>query len=254
MSGTSDKNLLKIEKLTKENKKLVKKNTELTEKNEEQIKKNKELASETAFSTIHYIITMIFFFLILINIISLTTSTLNMDVNSSDTNAVNAKKLMIVAQVVAYTGEFLILLFIGIAYSYSGSEKNKNYYNKAMSYTGTKDIYSMMRAISFSILMFISIVVSTLCLSAAKEINLSDDPSQYNNQYSLCQEIGRMFFLHFVLFTSIQGASYIYQWFHQSGNAKITPGEIATGVAYNNPEDDIIPSNKKEYDWSQNVN
>ena len=184
--------------------------------------------SEIVFSTIHYMITFIFFFVILVNIISLTIATLNMNVDSNDTNAVNAKNLMIAAQVIAYLGEFLILIFAAVAYAYSGKEETKSYYNIAMSYTGSSDVYVLIRIVSFSILMFISIIVSALCLAAAKEINLSDDPSQYSNQYSICQELGKMFFIHFVLFTIIQGGSYVYQLFYNTGTIKINPEHITT--------------------------
>lgn len=186
-------------------------------------------SSEMVFSTIHYMITFIFFFIILVNIVSLTIATLNMNVSSDDINAVTAKNLMIAAQVIAYVGELLILFFIGFAYSYSGKEETKAYYNKAMEYTGTNDVYVLIRVVSFSILMFISIIVSALCLAAAKEINLSDDPDQYTDQYNVCQDLGRMFFLHFVLFSSIQGGSYIYQLFYNNGAVKLDPSQLTTG-------------------------
>lgn len=185
--------------------------------------------SEAIFMTIHYMITLIFFFIVLVNIVSLTIVTLSMGVSSSDTSAVNAKNLMISAQVIAYVGIAAILVFFGVAYSYSGKESTKVYYDTAMSYTGATDVYMLMRIVSFSILMFISIVVSALCLAATKEIDNSDDPSQYTDQYNTCKELGRMFFLHFVLFTTIQGCSYIYQMFYNSGVIKADPEQLTTG-------------------------
>lgn len=189
--------------------------------------------SEIVFSTVHYIITMIFFLTVLMNIISLTMATINMSVNSSDTNAVTARDLMISAQVITYIGILVIFVFLGISYSYSDTKNDNSYYATAMSYTGTKDIYSMMRFITFSILMFISVVVSALCLAAAKEIDKSDDPSQYNDQYNLCKEMGRMFFLHFVFFSTLQGGSYVYKLLYNNGSIKKVPGQRGSGKKIN---------------------
>lgn len=159
---------------------------------------------------LHFVITIIFFFLILINIISLTMSTVNMNVPSSDIDATTAKNLMISAEVITYAGLLIILIFLGVTYSYS-SHKTANYYEKMMGLTGAEDIYTAMRVVTFSILMFISIVVSALCLEAANYISKSDNSDEYTDQYNLCKDLGRMFFIHFVVFSSIQGVSYIYE-------------------------------------------
>lgn len=199
--------------------------------------------SEVVFSSIHYTITFIFFIVILVNVISLTLSTINMSVSSSDTNAVTAKNLMIAAQAIAYFGLGSILLFVGFAYFYSGKEENKEYYDLAMTYTGSSDIYIMMRVIVFSILMFISIVVSALCLAAAKQIDLSDDPSQYTSQYNLCKELGVMFFLHFAIFSIIQGGSYMAKIFYSTNNIKIKPEQKTTVKNFQKQTKSVYQSN-----------
>lgn len=165
------------------------------------------------YSQIHYLITFIFFFIILINVVILTMSIMSMDVLSSDTNAIKAKNLMITAVSIAYIGEFLILVFLGVGYAYQSNKTKEvtEYYDTLLKSTGGKTINEAMRIVSFSILMFISLVVSALCFEAAKYISESDDPSQYNDQYNTCQKLGEMFLLHFALFTAIQGASYISQ-------------------------------------------
>lgn len=181
--------------------------------------------SEIVFSTLHYAITLLFFFVVLVNIISLTISTFNMSVPSNDTYGNNAKNLMITAQVISYIGLVSILSFAYYAYSV----KEQDYLKQDMLMTGASNVYEMMRIVTFSILMFVSIVVSVLCLSASYEIEKSEYSSEYGNQNQLCKELGRMFFLHFILFTSIQGFSYLYQIFYENGTIKTSPGKITSG-------------------------
>lgn len=199
--------------------------------------------------TFHYTITFVFFMIVLINIISLTLVTVNMGVSSSNTNAATAKNLMISAQVIAYVGIASILVFLGVAYSYSSKQEDKSYYDYAFSYTGADDVYMMMRIVTFSILMFISIVVSALCFAAAEELNNSDDPSQYTDQYNTCRDLGRMFFLHFVLFSSIQGIGYIVQIFRgkngSSNNKEIEEEEKEK----ERREKKVKPPSKASFDW-----
>lgn len=173
-----------------------------------------------ALDTFHYVITFIFFILILVNIISLTIGTVNMKVNSSDENAVTAKNLMISACVITYVFLLLIFIFLGICYSYRSYDtpETRSSYEKLMNTTGGESLYMSMRIVTFSILMFISIIVSALCLEAANYIDKSDDPDQYNDQYNLCKELGKMFLMHFILFTFIQGCGYAKQYlFEDSG-------------------------------------
>lgn len=171
---------------------------------------------------IHYIITLIFFFLILVNIISLTMTTINMDVPPEDTDAMTAKNLMISAQVITYVGLLIILVFLGVAYSYS-SYKTNSYYEQMMGITGADNLSAAMRIVTFSILMFISLIVSALCLEAANYISMSDNSNNYNDQYNICKDLGKLFMLHFIIFTSIQGFSYIYGFYEDDGAIKISP-------------------------------
>lgn len=192
---------------------------------------DKEEKSNIIFGSIHYIVTLIFFILILSNIIALTKATINMSVNSDDENAKKAKELMGTACIIAYVGDLLIILFLILAYSYRSynTDDVKSYYDKIMNLTGGENLYAAMRIVVFSILMFISVVVSALCLDAAKYINISDDPEQYNDEYNLCKSLGSLFMLHFIIFTTIQGISYVYQLFYNSGAIDIPPESLTTG-------------------------
>lgn len=184
--------------------------------------------SNTIFGSIHYIVTLIFFLVILSNILALTKSTINMSVSSGDDNAQKAKDLMGTACVLAYLADLVIIIFLGIVYSYRYYNKNnsKSYYDKLISITGGENLYAASRIVVFSILMFTSIVVSSLCLEAAKYINMSNDPSQYSDQYSVCKNLGTLFMLHFIIFTTIQVISYIYQLFYNSGDIQIPPDKL----------------------------
>lgn len=184
--------------------------------------------SEIILSTVHYIITVIFFFLILINIVTLTIGTINMNVPSSDTNAVTAKNLMISACVITYVFLLLILIFLGVCYSYSSYDtpETRTYYQQLTKTTGGEDLYMSMRIVTFSILMFVSLIVSALCLEAANYIDKSEDPSKYSDQYNLCKDMGRMFMVHFIFFSTAQLISYSYQALYSADVIKSPPGKF----------------------------
>jgi len=187
-----------------------------------------ELKTEVMFSSFHYMIAVIFFLVVLMNTLYLTQATVRMNVDSSDTNAVKAKNLMIGACAVSYFGDLLILcLLIGSYWynSYRPDEADK-YSKQIMSTTGGKDIYTAIRILIFSTLMIVSLIVGGLCLDAANYINKSDDPSQYNTEYNLCKDIGQMFMLHFIVFTLLQGVVSVGKLFYDSGNIHKLPESI----------------------------
>ena len=192
---------------------------------------NKETKSNVIFTSFHFMIALIFFLVILVNTIYLTKAVLGMSVNSSDTNAVKAKNLMLSACVISYTGDLLILTLLGIVYSYYSYHPNEanEYTKRSIKTVGGHDIYSVLRIIIFSLLMFVSLIVGSLCLEASKYINKSDDPGQYNNEYSLCKELGQMFILHFLTFTLLQGAVCGYQLFYNTGHDKLVPETVIMG-------------------------
>jgi hypothetical protein len=208
--------------------------------------------STSWFSNIHYLITLIFFFLILINIISLTITTINMNVPPGDTDGTTAKNLMISAQVITYVGLLTVLIFLGVTYSYS-SHKTSNYYEQMMGLTGGENVYAAMRIVTFSILMFISLIVSALCLSAANYISMSNYSSQYTDQYNICIDLGKMFMIHFILFSSIQGASYIYQYYYSEKKIYSDPNYVNKKMNKTSDEKNVnisdwIPSTSKTND------
>ena len=190
--------------------------------------KKSSMNSSVIFSSFHYVILLIFFIIIYVNIIYLTISLLNMDVLPNDENAVEAKNLMATAVLISYAAGILIFAILGGAYyyQYSNPIESKTYSKELVDITGAEDIYVAIRIIIFSILMFISVVVATLCFDAAAKILDSPDPSQYNNQYNTCLDLAKLFTFHFVLFTTLQGAIYIYQIFYNTGNIKVDPNTI----------------------------
>lgn len=183
------------------------------------------------FKYIHYVITVIFFIIILLDTISLTTGTIKMTVSDGDTNAETAKNLMISAISISYVADLLLLIFLGICYSYKSNdtEDTRSYYDKLMKTTGGENLYAAMRVIVFSTLMFVSLVVASLCYEAANYINKSDDPSQYQEQYNLCKAVSRLFMEHFTLFSLLQGGSYIYEILYNDGTVKKQPGGLMMG-------------------------
>lgn len=182
--------------------------------------KIKEIKTESMYSAFHYMITVIFFIVVLINTIYLTKSIMGMSVDSSDENTVKAKNLMISACTISYIGDFLIALLVGFSYWYgSNSSTIKNLMNT----TGVDDIYVGIRIAIFSILMIVSLLVGSICISASKEIQKSSNESEYNSEKNLCKDIGQMFILHFMIFTLIQGGVTIWKLFYDSGNIKTLP-------------------------------
>lgn len=167
---------------------------------------------KSTISIIHYILTFILFAAILVNIINLTIATIDMKVNKNDQNAVTAKDIMISAEVITYSFLFMIIIFLMISYSYA-SYGGSEYKDKLLDKIGGENIFIAIRIIVFSILTFLSVVISALCLSAARYISISDNPEQYDEQYNLCDQIGKALLFRFIIFASIQGIVYIYQLF-----------------------------------------
>lgn len=178
-------------------------NIEIMSKNElEQIKE------EATYSGFHYIITIIFFIIVFVNTIYLTRSVLGMKVESDDSNAKKAKSLMKTACLISYIGDFIILILAGIIY-WNG--KNSETIKSMIQYSGVDNMYIGLRIAIFSILMIVSLLVGSLCLSASKEIEKSPNESELNSEKHLCREIGQMFILHFLVFTLIQGGVTVWK-------------------------------------------
>lgn len=184
--------------------------------------------SNIIFSSFHYILTLMFFTIILVNIVYLTIGIVNMDVSSGDSNAETAKSLMIAAITISYIVNLLILIFLGVCYNYKSydTKNSRNYYEQLMKKTGGENLYAAMRITVFSTLMFVSLIVSSLCYEATQYINKSEDPSKYQKQYNLCRDTSRLFMEHFILFTVIQGSIYIYQLLYNNGTIKKPPASI----------------------------
>ena len=185
--------------------------------------------NESSFSTVHYMITLIFFIMILGDILGLLRTTYNM--KPLDSNTETAQNLMYSAVGIGLGGELLIIIFVIFTYMYSSSknETTISYYDKLMGNTGAENLYEAMRIVSFSILMFISIVIAALCFESVQYINSSSLSSSFTKEINECKLIAETFTLHFVLFTSIQFIFYIYQLLYSNGTVNISPGQIATG-------------------------
>ena len=189
---------------------------------------DEEEKTNIVMKSFHYFVALIFFLVILVNTLYLTKAALNMSVSSGDTNAQKAKNLMIGGCAISYFGDLLILCIIAFAYYYNFYHPTEasDYSDKLMEKTGGENIYVAFRVIIFSILMIVSLLVGALCIEAANYIDKSDDPSQYNTEYNLCKDMGQMFMLHFMIFTILQGAGYLYKLCYDTGNIRVQPESI----------------------------
>ena len=104
----------------------------------------------TMFATVHYILTVIFFIIVLISCLALLKVTYNMEPVDSDTE--KAKQLMYSASIIGLLSELLILIFVIFTYMYSSSknERTISYYDKLLGNTGTENLFAAMRIVSFS--------------------------------------------------------------------------------------------------------
>lgn len=184
---------------------------------------------ESSFGIIHYVLTFIFFLMILINILNLLRVTYNME--PVDSNTQTAQDLMYTAVGIGFGGELLIIVFLLFTYMYSSSknELTISYYDKLMGNTGAESLYAAMRIVTFSILMLISMIISVLCYDAAKYIDKSSSSEDFEKEKARCEDIAETFMIHFIIFTVIQAFIYIYQLCFNNGSIKISPTEIATG-------------------------
>lgn len=170
------------------------------------IEKEKSKAYSEGF---HFVLCICFFLITLYFTIKLTKTLQSMPDVNGDENALTAKQLMTTAVTISYIFDLIIVCIIGYyLYAYHKDEELlKN--SKVLEYTGSNSVYIGLRIMAFSLLMFLSLLLSSLCFSAADEILNSDDPSLYSNQYNECLDIGRDFMIHFIGFTCIGICGYI---------------------------------------------
>jgi hypothetical protein len=175
-----------------------------------------EEKSKTMFSTIHYMITFIFFLFILINTIILSKSILNMEVGSHQTDMIQAKNVMIATALFGYIEVFFVL---GIVFLTGDYHLNKDDYDNKngdltfeyIKQTGGENVYSSSRIVIFSSLMLVSLIMGILSATAYQLIDESGEKKNYEDQYTLTKEIAKTFILHFLLFTALQGGSILWQ-------------------------------------------
>lgn len=167
----------------------------------------------------HFMICIMFFTITLVLTLKLTLSLVNMQVPEDDEHAITAKQLMTSAVVISYLFDFLIIFTVlgFIVYTSYHPEDYMNESDKIKQKTGAKNIYVGFRVIIFSLLMLLSIIMSSLCFAASLEIEDSNDPGKYTDQYNSCKELGQTFMLHFIIFTFAQGAIYLFKGFSTSG-------------------------------------
>ncbi len=203
MLNTEQKQKLKILSLEKEE-------IEILSKSE--LDKIKE---ESTYSGIHYMITIIFFMVVLVNTIYLTKAVLGMKVQDGDVNVEKAKNLISSACIISYFGDFLIIILAAIMY-WKG--KNDETIKSMVEYSGVENMYVGLRIAIFSILMIVSLLVGSLCISASKEIEESPNKAELNSEKHLFKEVGQMFILHFLVFTLFQIGVTIWKIIKDSHN------------------------------------
>lgn len=163
-------------------------------------------------SVFHYILTMLFFTVLLLSTLVLTASVFNMDVSPTDTNAVNAQNLIKDAVIVGWGAIVIILLgLVGVAIiGYRGGFEYEVVKHGLQYMSGEAKIFASLRIISFSILVGASFIIALLLSAAAEEILNSDDPSQYTNQYDYCLQFAHIMYLHITILTCAQVAVYCF--------------------------------------------
>lgn len=173
--------------------------------NNNQDKKDKVVVNSFT-EGVNFMLCTIFFLITLVFTIQLTDSIVNMADTNGDTNAENAKNLMISAVTFSYIIDFFIIITFLSFYTYSVTQPDK--YNstqeKINNKIGGQNIYISIRIVIFTALMLLSILMSSLVFAAAGEIDKSDNPDLYSDQYNMCMDLGRSFMIRFILFTFVQ--------------------------------------------------
>lgn len=154
----------------------------------------------------HYFITTVFFILTIICIYKLTISLQEMDVDDKDENAVQAQKYLTRAVTIGWITLALIgiallsIFFIGL----SNGFKDSTSMSELRNLTGAKTVLVAIRILTFSALIFISVVVSALCYATNQELKKSNNSERYKEQTETCEKVGHFMVEHLVVFMIIQ--------------------------------------------------
>jgi len=166
-------------------------------------------------SSIHYLVTFLFFIVFVIIILILTQQLLSFSVAASDTYAVDAKDVLTSAVVFGWLiiGIILIgLIFVG--YLLSTNQYKNSSVNASLVYlTGESDLLVSLRILTFSFLVFGSLIVGTLAFATYDLINISNNPSQYSTIANNCYQYGKLLYLHVILLFTIQAIIYGVTYF-----------------------------------------
>lgn len=167
---------------------------------------------EIRISTIHYVITFLFFTFTLIYTLLTTKQLISMD-NPDNNNANTGRNYLIAANVIDYvTIAIVIVLFIsGVHYHLNDETYSKEYKYKMRntSLTHEKDVIATHRAAIFSVLFISSLLVGFLCEGAANAFDDAGD--EFDEQYTFSKQLGKDFILHALVLGVAMGSSMLYK-------------------------------------------
>lgn len=164
---------------------------------------------------VHYVITIIFYIIFFLNVRELTNTFGDMNISGDNSYATKAKQSLGLALIIGWSILLIILIgliLIGIMGA-TGFFKNYNLGDDLSIVTGEKDIYVSLRILTFSLLVFGSIIVAVLCSITQYYILDTEDPSRYSSQYNTCEAVSKLLYFHVILLCIIQGSIYLFSTF-----------------------------------------
>ena len=165
-------------------------------------------------SWIHYVVTLVFFIVLIVATITLTISVYNMDITPGDSAGLHAQNSIKTAAITGWVAIGLILAGLSIA----GVLMITDQYNETIiadtisELTGQEKAAIAIRFLVFFVLVFSSVLIAILLTIAAEFILKTPNPEQYTDQYDNCIKFAKIMYLHTALIIIIQSLVYFYSY------------------------------------------
>ena len=165
----------------------------------------------------HYFITIMFFLVLLISTLILTSSLNNMNVIAGDTDGQDAETAMKTAVMVGWISIILIVFgLLGVTIlGFKGGFEYAYFKESLSSITKEEEIFVALRVLVFSILVISSFIVAVLLAAAAEFITNSVYSDNYSQQYDDCKEFSKLMFTHIAILITAQSLVFIYSYTKQ---------------------------------------